>query len=95
MRVGICKPHSLLWIALGLWERYIEEMCKEMKPMTFEEVQKLRSETHWDKLRNEEPDTLDPESLPDPDAPDFSEIMGRENELSDQKTRSCSRPQFQ
>ena len=49
-------------------------MCKEMKPMTFEEVQKLRSETHWDKLRNEEPDTIDPEALY------FSEIMSKEGE---------------
>ena len=40
--------------------------------MTFEQAKKIISKTDWERIRNEEPD------MTDPDAPDFSEIMGKE-----------------
>ena len=47
-------------------------MRGEIKSMTFEQVKQIRSETDWERVRNEEPD------MTDPDAPDFSEIMANE-----------------
>ena len=47
-------------------------MHGKITSMTFEDAKKIKSETDWERIRNEEPD------MTDPDAPDFSEIMAKE-----------------